>query len=201
MSWFIPGVILYCSSLIIAGLVPESLLESNASDISLQTSTISSTTKKFDIKDCIEDECNQRLKSNLEVHSYELVYIYNNTNDTTVQGHVTINFILKEPINQLIYHAKRMVHLDEPILYEDGINLPVTMRQYAPNDYVSLSLKSNNSSFPPNRYVLKQNFIVSLIDGSVGFYQSTFKNGNGTRGYMNIFLINVLKVYFYLENY
>jgi hypothetical protein len=183
MSWIIPGLILYCTSLIIAGRVPQSTPEIDVLDISLPTSTVSSTDKKLPALECIEDECNQRLVSRLEVHSYELEYIYNNTNDTTVQGQVTISFTLKEPINQLIYHAKRMVQLDEPTLYEDGVNHLVTMRKYPPNDYISLRLKSNNSVFAPNQYILKQKFVVSLIDGGVGFYQSMFKDGNGTRGY------------------
>ena len=178
MSWIIPGVVLYCASLIIAGFIPLPTEEVNV----LETSTLLLTTKKTNLVECIEDECNQRLTSHLEVHSYELEYIYNNTNQTTIQGHVTITFTLQEPIDQLIYHAKRMVRLDEPIIYEDGINRLVTMRKYSPHDYISLRLKANNSQFAPNEYILKQKFVVSLIDGGVGFYQSIFKDGNGTRG-------------------
>ncbi|CAF4416016.1 unnamed protein product, partial [Adineta steineri] len=58
----------------------------------------------------------------------------------------------------------------------------VTMRIYSPNDYISLQSLSNDSLFTPNRYSLKQRFIVNLTDGSIGFYQSAFKLGNGTKG-------------------
>jgi hypothetical protein len=182
MSWIIAGVIFYCTSLIsigsLAGLVRQQTQEIN------EFTTISqvTTTKKFDSLECIEDECNPRLSSNLEVHSYELEYIYNNTNETIVQGYVIIDFTLKEPINQLIYHAKRMVELNEPLLYEEGIHQIITMRKYPPNDYISLRLASKNSQFTPNRYKLKQNFVVSLIDGHVGFYQSIYNDGNGKTG-------------------
>jgi hypothetical protein len=176
MLWIIAGVLFYCISLSSAGLLPEQIQEIN------ELATISQIVANTNSLECIEDECNPRLASNIEVHRYELEYIYNNTNDTTVQGHVTIFFTLKEPINQLIYHAKRMVELDEPLLYEDDINRLVTMRKYPPNDYISLRLVTKNSSFTPNRYRLKQNFVVSLIDGHVGFYQSIYNDGNGTMG-------------------
>jgi hypothetical protein len=187
MLWIIASVIFYCTSLITASFLPQGIQEINElSTISQITTT--TTTKKLDSLDCIEDECNPRLLSNIEVHSYQLEYIYNNTNDTTVQGYVIIDFKLKEPINQLIYHAKRLVGLNEPLLYEDGINRPVTMRKYPPNDYISLRLRSkNNSQFTPNQYSLKQKFVVNLIDGHVGFYQSLYNDGNGTMEYRKIF--------------
>jgi hypothetical protein len=195
MSCIIAGVLFCCTSLItvslLAGLVPQQTQEidvlTTLSQISIKSSTITTSIKKVDPSECIEDECNPRLSSNLEVHSYELEYIYNHTNETTVQGYVAINFTLKEPINQLIYHAKRMVKLEEPLLYEDGVHRLVTMRTYPPNDYISLRLVSKNSLFAPNRYSLKQKFVVSLIDGSVGFYQSTYKDSNGTTGYTHTF--------------
>jgi hypothetical protein len=188
MSWIIVGVIFYFISLITAGLVPLQTQEIDE----LTTISQITTTKKFQSLECIEDECNPRLSSNLEVHSYELEYIYNNTNDTTAQGYVTIDFTLKESINQLIYHAKRMVELDEPLLYEDGINRPVTMRKYPPNEYISLRLVSNNSQFTPNQYTLKQKFVVNLIDGHVGFYQSVYNDDDGTTGY--IFFLEIYLV-------
>jgi hypothetical protein len=183
MSWIIAGVIFYCISLIIAGLIPLQTQEIDE----LTTISEITTTKKFQSLECIEDECNPRLSSNLEVHSYELEYIYNNTNDTTVQGYVTIDFTLKESTNQLIYHAKRMVELDEPLLYEDGINRPVIMRKYPSNEYISLRLVSTNSQFTPNRYRLKQKFVISLIDGHVGFYQSVYNDDDGTTEYRYIY--------------
>ena len=137
----------------------------------------------LDLGECIADECKPRLSSHVEVHSYELEYRYNSTNDTVVQGHVTIDFTLREPIDQLIYHAKRMVELHDVVLYEDGVHRLVTMRTYPPNDYISLRLVEQNASFAPNRYRIKQKFAVSLIDGNVGFYQGIYNDGNGTVGY------------------
>ncbi|CAF2967031.1 unnamed protein product [Rotaria sp. Silwood2] len=184
MSWIILSVAFYCTSLITAGLVsgliPQQIEEINTQATPSDVSTIETTTINLDSSTCIEDECHPRLLSNLEVHNYDLEYIYNHINDTIVQGYVTINFTLKEPINQLIYHAKRMVQLGEPVLYEDGVHRLVTMRNYTPHDYISLCLLSKNSSFSPNRYSLKQKFVVSLIYGNIGFYQTLYNDGNGT---------------------
>ncbi len=187
MLWIITGVILYCTSLITADLASKSTQRITK----VTTSSPIKNNKKQKLFECIGDECNPRLLSNVEVHSYELEYIYNTTNDTTVQGHVTINFTLKQPTNQLIYHAKRMVELKEPLLYEDGINRLVKMRKYPPHDYISLRLASNDSLFTPGEYRLQQKFVVSLIDGYVGFYQSIYNDGNGTRGYDEIFGITI----------
>ena len=140
------------------------------------------TRAKADPAQCVEDECHSRLLAQVEVQSYELEYIYENANDTTVQGQVIIDFTLKQPVSQLIYHAKRMLNLTAPLLYEDGVQRLVSMREYLPNDYISLRLESNETAFPPNQYRLKQKFVVSLIDGNVGFYQTTFNDGNRTRG-------------------
>lgn len=149
----------------------------------IEITTLSSTTSQSSSAtlECIEDECNPRLQSNIEVHIYELEYTCYSMNDTTVQGSVVIDFTLREPINQLIYHAKRMVSLEPPELYEDGINLPVTMQEYLPNDYLSLRLLTDNATFSPNRYQLKQKFVVNLTDGNIGFYQSVYNDGNGKR--------------------
>ena len=57
------------------------------------------------------------------------------------------------------------------------------MRKYPPHDYISLRQPSNKSLFTPGQYRLQQKFVVSLIDGHVGFYQSIYNDGNGTRGY------------------
>jgi hypothetical protein len=130
---------------------------------------------------CIDDECYSRLLANIDVHTYEIDYVYNNINQTTVQGHVTINFTLNEPITQLIYHGKRLIDLSMPILNEDGVLRSVVMRQYPPNDYISLRLTSEQKVFTPNRYYLSQNFTVNLTDGNLGFYQGIFNDGNGTR--------------------
>ncbi|CAF1272229.1 unnamed protein product [Rotaria sp. Silwood1] len=185
MSRIIVSVVFFCTSLITIGLharlIPQQIQEVNTLSTLSDESTIETTTD-FDPSICIEGECNPRLLSNLEVHSYELEYIYNDISDITVQGHVTINFTLKEPTNQLIYHAKRMIELDEPVLYEDGVHRLVTMRTYSPHDYVSLQLLSKNSLFSANQYILKQKFIVSLIYGNIGFYQTLYNDGNGTIG-------------------
>ncbi|UJR37822.1 hypothetical protein I4U23_030512 [Adineta vaga] len=177
-------VIFYCTLFINANVVLEQTQETESlttfSQISTATTIIPS--KKINSSKCIEDECNTRLSANIEVHSYELEYIYKNSTQTIVQGHVTINFTLKEPIKQLIYHAKRFIELEEPLLYEDGIHRLVSMRTYPSNDFISLRLATRNSSFASNHYVLKQGFLVSLVDGNIGFYQSLYKNINGTTG-------------------
>lgn len=171
----------------------------------IEITTLSSTTSQSSsaILECIEDECNPRLQSNIEVHIYELEYTCYSMNDTTVQGSVVIDFTLREPINQLIYHAKRMVSLEPPELYEDGINLPVTMQEYLPNDYLSLRLLTHNTTFSPNRYQLKQKFVVNLTDGNIGFYQSVYNDGNGKRRYNLQFASTDFKYNqsLFLENY
>jgi hypothetical protein len=128
---------------------------------------------------CIDDECNPRLASDLIVHTYELEYWYNNTEQTTVQGKVTIDFTLQKPIKQLIYHAKRLLDLEPPTIHADDVSLTVSMRLYTPNDYISLRL-TTNELFKQNTYKLIQRFTVNLTDGNVGFYQNIFKDGNET---------------------
>ena len=194
-SWIIAAVLFYCASVITVGLL-AGLLPRRTQQITILatptqitgTSTVTttqtpspSTTITPHPSNCIDDECNPRLLSDLFVHSYDLEYMYNSSRQTTVQGQVTIDFTLKQPVKQLIYHSKRMVTLEEPALFEDGLYLIVSMRKYSPNDYISLRLVSN-SSFAPNRYKLVQKFVVSLTDGNNGFYQSVFKDGNGTMG-------------------
>lgn len=213
MLWVIVQAVFYCVSLIATcvntvSLRPEQLQEFNVSTSSSDEFTAVAATTVSTVKDlnqtvCIDDECNPRLVSNLEVHSYELKYIYKSFQDTTVQGHVTIDFTLKQPTRQLIYHAKRMFQLDEPALFENGVYRHITMRNYAPYDYVSLRLRSVNSSFAVNRYTLKQNFAVSLTDGHVGFYQSLYTDGGETVKYEYILskIVRVLRRYFiHLEN-
>lgn len=128
---------------------------------------------------CIAAECESRLLSNIQVHSYDLEYLCKNMDETTVQGQVTMNFTLKEPTTQLIYHGKRLLNLSEPELYEDGVRRAVSMRLYAPKDYVSLRSLTDQGFFTPNIYLLKQSFVVNLIDSNLGFYQGTFKEGHG----------------------
>ncbi|CAF3867869.1 unnamed protein product [Rotaria magnacalcarata] len=184
MPWIRVSV-LYCyislmTVCLLAQTVPDNITEAITLAAESDTSTITATTKSVVQSTCIEDECNPRLLSHLEVHNYELEYIYADINHTIVQGYVTINFTLKQPIKQLIYHAKFMVQLDAPALFEDGVNRLVAMRTYPTNDYISLRRMSDNSSFAPNRYILKQKFVVSLIYGNTGFYQSLYNDGNGT---------------------
>jgi len=179
-SWIIAGVIFYCASVITVGLLAGLLPRRTQTITVLATPTPIITTTQ-DPSLCVEDECNPRLLSDLLVHSYELEYMYNDTTQTNVQGQVTIEFTLKQPVRQLIYHSKRMITLEEPALYEDGVNRLVSMRKYIPNDYISLR-PLTNSSFPANRYRLIQKFVISLIDGNSGFYQSIFKDGNETMG-------------------
>jgi len=180
-SWIIAGVIFYCASVITVGLLAGLLPRRTQTITVVATPTPIITTTTQDPSLCVEDECNPRLLSDLLVHSYELEYMYNDTTQTNVQGQVIIEFTLKQPIRQLIYHSKRMITLEEPALYEDGVNRLVSMRKYVPNDYISLR-PLTNSSFPANRYRLIQKFVISLIDGNSGFYQSIFKDGNETMG-------------------
>jgi hypothetical protein len=204
--WVIAAVLFYCASVItvglLAGLLPQrtqhitllatptgSFINSTVTTPTTESptnSTITTTASYItstapDPSQCIDDECNPRLSSGLIVRSYELEYLYNNTRQTAVQGQVTIEFTLQQSVKQLIYHSKRMIRLDEPALFEDGVYRFVSMRKYIPNDYISLRLTSN-SSFVANRYRLVQKFLVSLTDGNVGFYQSIFKDGNETTG-------------------
>jgi hypothetical protein len=203
-SWIIAAVIFYCASVItvglLAGLLPRrtqhitilatptqitgtstgvtTSIPGTSTSITTTTETITTTQ---DPSKCIDDECNPRLSSDIIVDSYELEYIYNDTQQSIVQGQVTIEFTLKQPVKQLIYHSKRMITLEEPALFEDNVYLIVSMRKYLPNDYISLRL-STNTLFAPNRYRLIQKFSVSLTDGNVGFYESVFKDVNGTMG-------------------
>lgn len=144
----------------------------------ITTSTTTTATSQ-DPSICIEDECNPRLSSDIIVQSYELEYICNDTKQTAAQGRVTIKFTLRQPTKQIIYHAKGMIALEEPALFEDELYRVILMREYTPNDYISIRL-SSDSLFAPNRYTLVQKFITNLIDGNVGFYQSTFNDKDDT---------------------
>lgn len=173
------------------------IVEINAKSVS--RSPIRKTTKNIRSTaspiQCLDDECRPRLLSDVQVHSYDLEYVYKHVDDTTVQGEVTIDFTLKQPTKQLIYHAKRLLNLSEPKLYENELFRPVSMRFYVPNDYVSLRSLAEQHIFPANRYKLKQTFVVNLIDNNVGFYQGTFNQGNGTRGSKTFFLIDFISMF------
>lgn len=196
--WLIAAIVFYCASLLtvglLAGLLPRrtkyitivatpTQLSSTASTTTGFPRTTSTTTTELtttsDPSICIDDECNPRLSSDIVVRSYDLAYRYNDTQQTTAQGTVTITFELKQPIKQLIYHAKRMLQLDAPALFEDGVNRLVSMRSYAPHDYISLRLPTNDL-FAPNRYQLIQKFVVNLTDDNNGFYQSTYLDQDGS---------------------
>jgi hypothetical protein len=204
LPWLIAAIVFYCASLLTVGLLagllpgrtkyitiiattPEPLISSTAittaqaiSTTTTATQSISTTsTTTVDPLLCVDDECNPRLSSDIRVRSYDLEYHYNDTCQTTAQGTVTITFDLKQPIKQLIYHAKRMVQLDPPALFEDGVNRLVSVRTYAPHDYISLRL-ANNDLFAPNQYRLIQKFVVNLTDGNTGFYQSTYLDEDGS---------------------
>lgn len=181
MSRIRTGVRVYLFSLLIVSLHGVPLSSSTKTIVPTPSSSPPTSTKSVPVT-CIDDECHSRLLAQVDVHSYELEYIYKNTNDTTVQGQVIIDFTLKRAVSQLIYHGKRLLNLTVPTLYEDGVQRLVTMEQYAPNNYISLRLDSNETGFPANHYRLKQNFVVNLLDGNVGFYQGTFNDGNRTRG-------------------
>ncbi|UJR08425.1 hypothetical protein I4U23_012695 [Adineta vaga] len=196
-SWLIAAGIFYCASLItvglLAGLLPRRTqqitviavpTDSNSTSTTTlrpttTTTTTTTTSSSQNSSICIEDECHPRLLSDLIVHSYQLEYMYNDTKQTTMKGRVTIEFTLKQPTKQLIYHSKRMIELEEPALFEDEIYQFITMRKYLPNDYISLRL-SSNSSFPRNRYRLIQNFAISLTSKDVGVYQTIFNDGTNT---------------------
>ncbi|CAF1059093.1 unnamed protein product [Adineta ricciae] len=205
-SWLIAAAIFYCASVItvglLAGLLPRrtqqisvlaTVTSSNTTGsvpittttgtITTTTGTITTTTGTMtttqDPSLCVEDECNPRLSSDVIVHSYQIQYTYNDSKQTIVRGQVTIEFTLKQPIKQLIYHSKEMVELEEPALFEDEVYRFISMRTYVRNDYVSLRLMSN-SLFARNRYRLVQNFAVKLTDSNVGFYQTIYKDGDNT---------------------
>lgn len=143
------------------------------------TTTAGTGTTTRDPNVCQEDECYPRLRSDVIVQSYQIEYRYTSSSQTAIPGTVTIDFTLKQPITQLIYHAKRLTKLEEPALFENNINRLVTMRTYAPNDYVALKLTSG-TRFPPNQYRIIQNFIVNVTDGGEGFYQSFFQDEDGS---------------------
>lgn len=180
-SWIIIAVLFYCASVttvgLLAGFLPRRTRHITILATPTPTPTSTSITTTEDPSICIDDECNPRLLSDLIIENYELEYMYNNSEQTILQGQVIINFQLKQPIKQLIYHSKRMSKLENPALYEDGVYRLISMRQYLPNDYISLRLLNNNS-FAPNKYKLVQKFLVDVADGNVGFYQNIFKDGN-----------------------
>ena len=183
-SWIIVAIIFYCASVLtvglLAGLLPRRTQHITILGTPTQTlTTLTTITSTQDPSQCIEDECNPRLLSDLFVHSYELEYAYNDIRQTTVQGRVTIEFTLKQPIKQLIYHSKEMIVLEDPALFEDDVYRLISIRKYVPNDYISLRLLSD-SLFPPNRYRLVQKFVISLTNGNVGFYQNIFQDNNET---------------------
>lgn len=159
--------------------ISSSSSTSIASSTTTTTTTITFPPTTTHPSDCQEDECFPRLKSDLIIQSYQIEYQYTSSEQTAIPGTVTIDFTLKQPIKQLIYHAKRMVKLEEPALFENNVNRLVTMRTYAPNDYVTLKLTSD-TRFPPNQYRLIQNFVVNVTDGNTGFYQSFFQDEDGS---------------------
>jgi hypothetical protein len=177
-SWIIAAILFYCASVVTVGLL-AGLLPRRTQHINILATATPSMTTAPDPSKCIDDECEPRLSSDLIVDSYELEYMYNNTNQTTVQGKVTIEFTLKQPIKQLIYHSKGMLELEVPEIYENGACRSVLMRLYPLNDYISL-LRTTNTLFAANNYKLVQKFNVNLTDGNVGFYQNVFKDGNET---------------------
>jgi hypothetical protein len=178
-SWIIAALLFYCASLATVGLLVSFLPRRTQHITILGTPTSTSIITIDDPSICIDDECNPRLLTDIIVHNYTLEYMYNSTEQTTVQGQVTIEFTLVQPIKQLIYHSKRMLKLENPVLFEAGVYRSVLMRQYPPNDYVSLRLP-NNELFAPNQYKLVQSFVISLTDSDVGFYESIFNDGNET---------------------
>lgn len=122
---------------------------------------------------CIDDECNPRLSTDVIVHGYEVIYQINAMNQTLIQGKVTIRFRLKQPLKQIIYHAKEMIFLETPSLSEDGVDRLVSMRFYGPNDYVSLT-PIQSEFFASNDYELVQTFVISVTSRSTGFYRTDF---------------------------
>ena len=178
-SWIFAVLLFYCASVVTVGLLAGFLPRRTERIKYIGTPTQPAPVTP-DPANCIADECNLRLASNITVHTYDLEYRYNSTTDTTVQGRVTIDFTLYEPIVQLIYHGKRLLNLEPPSLIEDNECRMISMRQYIPNDYISLRL-TTNGAFKPTRYKLTQRFTVNITDGNVGFYQNIFKDGNETK--------------------
>jgi hypothetical protein len=148
--------------------------------VTTTTKTMITTTAKPSNGTCTGDACNPRLSSHVSVNSYELKFRYDDVQQSSIQGTVTIDFTLKESVEQLIYHAKRMQKLYEPTLFEGNVNRLVSMETYTPNDYVILRLK-NGGKFPSSNYRIVQSFVVNLVDDNVGFYQSTFLNEDGSK--------------------
>jgi hypothetical protein len=179
--WILAALLFYIASVVtvglLAGLLPKRI--QHITILGTPTSTTTAVPTTADPSVCIDDECNPRLLSDIIVDKYELEYQFNHTEQTTVPGRVKIEFTLKQPIKQLIYHSKRLLELEPPALYEDDVYRFVSMKLYLPNDYVSLRLTSNDF-FAPNKYTLVQNFVVNLTDGNVGFYQNVYKDGNDT---------------------
>ncbi len=176
-SWIITALLFYCASVVTVGLL-SGLLPRRTQHVSILGTATQPTTTSNPLT-CIDDECNPRLLSNLTVDYYELEYMYNTTEQTTVQGQVTIEFTLHQPIRQLIYHSKRMLALEPPILVGGEVNRSVSMKLYVPNDYISLRLTTNDL-FELNKYKLVQRFVIDLTDGTEGFYQTIFQDGNET---------------------
>lgn len=183
-SWLIAAVAFYCASVItvglLAGLVPQrtQYITIYGTLAPPNSTTIAPITTTRDTHVCIDDECNPRLSNDLTVDSYDIEYIYNDTTQTTVEGQVTIQFTLKKPAKQLIYHAQGMDKLEEPALFEDEVYRFINMRTYVPNDYISLNL-TTGGLFASNRYKLVQKFIVKLNNNFAGFYESVFPDNNG----------------------
>ena len=178
-SWIIVAVLFYCASVVTVGLL-AGLLPRRIHHITIYATPAPdtpTTTTTPDPSACDGDECNPRLVSDLMVHTYELEYLYNDTEQTTAQGQVKISFNLKKPVQQLIYHAKRLLNLQEPVVMQDGVHQHVSMRSYPPNDYISLRLMDNKPFVEVVPYLLIQNFTINLTDGNVGFYQNVFKDG------------------------
>ncbi|CAF1318772.1 unnamed protein product [Adineta ricciae] len=179
-SWIIIAIVFYCASLVTVGLLAGLLPRRIQYITVLETSSLPTTVTQ-NPSECVEDECNSRLLSDLIVDSYELEYICNDIKQTTMEGQVTINFQLRQPIKQLIYHAKEMIELKDAILFENGVQHAISMKRYLPNDYLSLRLV-NNSLFPNSQYKLKQKFVINLLNPSIGFYQSLFQDTNQING-------------------
>lgn len=178
-AWIIVAVLFYCASVITVGLL-AGLLPRRIHHITIYATPPPDTPTTTTIPDpsaCEGDECNPRLVSDLMVHTYDLEYLYTSTEQTIIQGQVKINFNLKQPIQQLIYHAKRLLNLQTPLLMQDGVHQHTSMRIYPPNDYISLRLMDNKPFVEDVPFLLIQNFTVNLTDGNVGFYQNVFKDG------------------------
>jgi hypothetical protein len=178
ISWIIVAVLFYWASVITVGLL-AGLLPRRVHHITIYATPPPDppATTPPDPSACDGDECNPRLVSDLMVESYDLEYSYTSIEQTTAQGQVKIHFNLKQPVQQLIYHAKRLLNVQAPMLIQDGVHQHVSMRGYPPNDYLSLRLMDNKPFVEDVLYSLTQNFTVNLTDGNVGFYQNVFKDG------------------------